>query len=78
MNYANADYDSLTYKMASATLTTVSITGGATPKFLGESNLRPTPTTDVLQAIYKTQYWDWGMHATNRNHCVMCVTFSKE
>ena len=52
MNYANADYDSLTYKMASATLTTVSITGGATPKFLGESNLRPTPTTDVLQAIY--------------------------
>jgi len=28
------------------------------PKFLGGPNLRPT--TDVLQAIYNSQHWDWG------------------
>ena len=36
--------------------------GGATPKFLGGPNLRPT--TDFLQAIYglayNSQHWDWG------------------
>ena len=34
--------------------------GGATPKFLGGPNLRPT--TDVIQAsmAYNSQQWDWG------------------
>jgi len=37
--------------------------GGATPKFLGGPNLRPTrlrPTLYKWSMAYNSQQWDWG------------------
>ena len=48
--------------------------GGATPKFLGGPNLRPT--TDVIQAIYGITH-NSGI-GDKQKSCVMCVKFSKE
>ena len=43
--------------------------GGATPKFSGGPNLRPT--TDDLQAIYgiKAQHWDGDKQKSLRDVC---------